>query len=154
MADKPVKLNLPSDPVKIGETPDGQPIHLDLKELIPTPDEDAERWSKTLDGRQRASVDKIAHEVIKNSHALALETIYNTGSKAMCESVERDDLAAFRQWVKTEGYEYIQDGLTTVIKKRGKILRSMTANIQPVAWRPLVAHRVNEINQREKAKLN
>ena len=47
---------VPKDPVKIGQTKDGQPVWMEPKDLIPTKDEEQELKSNILTGREQGIV--------------------------------------------------------------------------------------------------
>lgn len=144
MAEKPQKLFIPKDPVQIGTTPDGQPIHLDLKELIPTPDENLERWAKTQAQRRLNLINGVAYLVLKNATLFIEQTFWNTASQTGQRVYESGNAFAAFTWASQNGYEAIQDGLRTVVKKNGKIISSMDAKLSE-SLRDDVARRVNEL---------
>lgn len=144
MSDKPAKLIVPKDPVQIGKTRNGEPVWLDPKDLIPTPDEELERWDKTLDSRQRGMIDKAAKLVLMEAIAFLEQTVLATASKSFVEHYQSGTEKQVRDTLSHSGYEVIQDGLTTVVKLKGKILREMTADVTP-RWRDFVARRVNQM---------
>jgi hypothetical protein len=144
MSDKPPKLIVPNDPVQIGTTADGQPIHLDLRELIPTPDEHAERWAKTLDGRRAKLINDVALLVLKNAALFIEQTFWNTANQTGKRLYESGNAEAAFAWANSNGYEAIQDGLRTVVKHNGKVIRDMHANISE-SLAPAVAEQVSKI---------
>lgn len=146
MSDKLPKLIIPKDPVKIGVTPDGQDVHLDLKELIPTPDENAERWSNTLELRRKKLINDTAMLVLKNAALFCEQTFWNTANQTGKRLYESGNAKAAHAWAVANGYEAIQDGLKTIVKHQGRIIRDMHANI-PVGLADEVAKRVDQITK-------
>ncbi len=144
MSDKPVKINVPKDPVQIGATADGQPIWFEPKDLIPTPDEDLERWDKTLDARQRNMIDQAARLVLDNSCRFLEVTILETAKPSVRLRILQAPKEKMDIVILGAGYAVVQDGLKTVVKFKGKVLREMTANIS-LRYREHVAKRVNQI---------
>lgn len=136
MKDDRVKIILPKDPYQIGVMPNGDPVWVDPKDLIQSPDEKLEQKHNTLASRHAANVDKMAVAVIQNGVAFVEETILNTTQGAVFT-----DKASLMNWLNQSGYAVIQDGLTTVVKIKGKVLRTMTATID-VRFRGDVSRRV------------
>jgi hypothetical protein len=139
VSDKPVKINLPKDPIVLGKTITGEPIWMDPKDLIPTQEEQDERWDKTLNSRQQAMIDNAAELVLGNSCVFVEQTLVSVEPRFA--SVPGPEIIHF---AAQSGFEVIQDGLKTTVKRRGRILREMTANIPP-RWRDHVAKKVNEL---------
>jgi hypothetical protein len=139
------KIKTHGDPEKqIGTTADGKPVFIDVRELIASPDEEAERWTKTLDSRKASLVDAMANMVLENAARFIEQTYWNivpeTGKKLYATGDPRD---AF-EYAQSCGIEAMQDGLTTVVKHKGEVLRLMTADVSPVL-RDQVSQRVTEL---------
>lgn len=150
MSDKPVKINLPKDPVVIGHTKEGEPIWLDMKDLIPTPDEDLERWDKTLDSQHQAMIDNAANVVLLNACLFLEDTVIATANSSLRERFLKTPPDKVEHLLLANGYTVIQDGLKTIVKLKGRILREMTAQCD-LRWRDHVSERVNAfIRQRAK----
>lgn len=148
MADKPNKFHAKMDirnPERvIGGTPDGKPIWIDVRELIPTPEESEERWANTLEGRKKTMIDKLARLVLHNAALFIEQTFFNIADKRGRDLYSDNNSRGAFEYALENGIETIQDGLTTVVKVRGKIIRDMTAGItEPL--REAVANRVNEL---------
>lgn len=151
MSDRPQKLSkfhkkidIPNPERQIGTTRDGKPVWLDIRELIATPEEKAERQQKTVENRITATVDTAAKLVLKNAALFIEQTFWNiaddTGKRLYADGNAK---GAFDYAVQN-GVETIQDGLKTIIKVRGKIIREMTAKVAE-PWRDRIAQRVNEL---------
>jgi hypothetical protein len=125
MKEKPVKIILPKDPYQIGQTKDGQPIWVDPKDFIQTPDEKLEQKDKMVSARFQTAVLKLAQEVIENSGRFLMATLENIVPESVFESGK-----SLTGWIDENGFEVIQDGLTTIIKCKGKVIRTMNANIE------------------------
>lgn len=139
------RIKVHGDPHKqIGITPDGQPVFTDVRELISSPDEDAERWSKTIDNRRAALIEQVAKLVLRNAGLFIDRTFFEIASQSGRELLLKGDGQAAFQYAVENGIQTIQDGLKTVIKHRGKVIREMDANIS-ASLAPHVAKRVNEI---------
>lgn len=138
------KIDVRNPERKIGETKDGKPIWLDLRELIASPDEREETKSKTLENRRLATIDTAAKLVLHNASLFIEETFLaiadDTGKRLYADGNAK---GAFDYAVQN-GVETIQDGLKTIIKVRGKIIREMTAKVAE-PWRDRIAARVNEL---------
>lgn len=138
------KIDVRNPERKIGETKDGEPIWLDLRELIASPDEREETKSKTLENRRLATIDTAAKLVLHNASLFIEETFLviadDTGKRLYADGNAK---GAFDYAVQN-GVETIQDGLKTIIKVRGKIIREMTAKVAE-PWRDRIARRVNEL---------
>jgi hypothetical protein len=144
VSDKPVKIIVSKDPVVIGQTKEGEPIWLDMKDLIPTPDEELERWDKTLDARQQALINRAAHMVLDNSCRFLEITILETIRPSVMQQILQAPADQAGRVLLGVGYTVVQDGLKTIVKFKGKVLREMTANIS-LRYRGHVAKRVNQI---------
>ena len=157
MSDKPVKIILPKDPQQIGTTAEGQPIWFNPQDLIPTPDEDAERWEKTLDSRQLAILDKAAEVVLSRAAQFLEHTFLKTAPQSyIVEFMNGATPEQSIDAIEHAGYRIQQDGLKTVVTVKGKVLREMTAQCQP-RWRDALARRVDRLVRKggiECAKLN
>ena len=140
MKDDRIKIFVPKEPYQIGQTSTGEPIWIDPKDSIQTPDEKLEQKQNMVDSRFDGNVEKIADVVIENAQNFLFETVIKTIPKSLVELLESDSKSFFK-WFKKSDYHVIQDGLTTVVKHNGKILRSMTADVD-VRFREAVIARV------------
>lgn len=138
------KLPVPEPERQIGETADGKPIFVDLRELIASPSEEDQRWSTTLDNRRAALVEKCAQLVLKNAALFIEHTFWRTANRTGQRLYESGNAQAAFAWASANGYEAIQDGLKTVVKHNGKVIRDMHANISQ-SLAPLVSKRVMEL---------
>lgn len=123
MKEKPIKIILPKDPYQIGQTKDGQPIWVDPKDFIQTPDEKQEQKDNIASARLQQQILQIAKQVIDTAQLFIKSTL----DQIVPESI--GNTAAFSEWESTNGLQIIQDGLTTVIKVKGKVARIMHANV-------------------------
>lgn len=137
MQEKPY---VPKDPVVIGKTVDGQPVWMEPKDLIPTPDEELERVANTMACREDNFINKMAQAVLENAGRFIQETFLKTASRQGTEAFLKNQEDAFA-WAVKAGYEAIQDGLKTVVKVRGRVVREMTATVAP-CYRDSVAREV------------
>lgn len=138
---KPPKL---TDQIQIGKTPEGEPIWIEPKDLLNTPDEDAELQHNTNKSAEAAMIDKAAVIVLDKATMFIEETIAKTGSKTFMGQVIAVPSPCALGLILGAGYEIIQDGLKTVVKYKGKVMRTMTAEVTPM-YRDAVAKRVDEI---------
>jgi len=138
------KLDVTDPEKQIGTTPDGQPIWMDMRELLTSPDEKQELAHNTTAMQQNNAVNQMANDVLDNGRKLLEDTLLRTvqpGELERClEGTPKDAL----KFISNLGFECIQDGLTTVIKRKGKILRTMTARV-PLRFRQAVDRRVRAI---------
>lgn len=121
---------VPKDPIVLGKMPDGSPIWMEPKDFIPTPDEELERVSNTLACRESQLVHKMAQSVMENAGRFIEQTFLKTASTLGVNAYFNDQRKGF-EWAVRAGYESIQDGLTTVVKLKGRVVRTMTATIDP-----------------------
>lgn len=130
------------DPLqKIGETPDGQPVWMDKRELLTSPEENEERIAKTLDSRQKAEIDKAARVILSNASRFIEATALDITPRRV---VNAANPKAMLDYAQATGLVAIQDGLKTIVKSGGKIVREMTAKVPP-ALADAIAKRVNEL---------
>lgn len=147
------KIKTHGDPEKqIGTTPDGKPIWMDMREMIASPDEDAERWAKTLESRKAAAIDQIAKLVLYNASLFIEETFFNIASNSGKQLLAAGDGQGAFQYAVENGISVIQDGTRTVIKHRGTVIREIVAKI-PLNLQEPVAARVNAIVKTLPSKL-
>lgn len=119
---------VPKDPIVLGKMPDGSPIWMEPKDLIPTPEEELERVSNTLSSREANLVHKMAQSVLENAGRFVEQTFLKTASTSGVNAYFNDQRKGF-EWAVRAGYESLQDGLTTVVKLKGRVIRTMTAEI-------------------------
>lgn len=124
MKEKPFKIILPKDPYQIGQTKDGQPIWVDPKDFIQTPDEKVEQKDNMASARVQQQILQIARQVLDTAQLFIKTTL----DQIIPESI--DNAVAFSEWEKVNGLQIIQDGLTTIIKVKGKVVRTMHANVE------------------------
>lgn len=130
----PVRIVLPKDDFKIGETPDGQDIFIDPKEFILSEDEKLETKENISKTQRDAAVHKLALVALANAEQFFKQVIVATANeegrnlltRSMDGTIESNQ--ALMEWVERAGYSCIQDGLETVVKVKGKVVRQMTAN--------------------------
>lgn len=142
MKDDRIKLFVPNEPYQIGQTSTGEPIWMDPKDLIQTPDEKLEQRDNMTKSRFHGNVEQIANVVIENAHRFISETVLNTADQQGVRLFMDMD-PGFDQWMAKAGYNVLQDGLTTVIKIKDRVLRSMTADVD-IRFREAAAARVME----------
>ena len=146
------KQEIPEPERQIGTTPDGKPIFVDLREILTSPDEHLERWDTTLHQRKAAMIDRMANDVLESACKFIELTYLNVIGKAGEKLYREGRSKAAFELAQQNGLEAIQDGLQTIIKVKGKIVRSMTANID-LQWREYVAHRVNQLVRKTPSKI-
>lgn len=129
MADKPVKILLPKDRFQIGSTPDGKPVWVEPKELLPSEDEKLELKQNLLNSKERNAINKMADQVLMNAGRFVQATFYAIAPKDVLRAHEREEMALVADWVQVNEYRVIQDGLKTVIKLKDKIIREMKATV-------------------------
>ncbi len=140
MKDDRLKISIPSEPFQIGQTSTGAPIWTDPKDMIMTPDEKLEQRHNMNASKFDGNVEKIANVVLENAQRFISETILNTASSDGVRLFMDAD-PDFESWMEKAGYNVIQDGLTTVVKVKDRIIRSMTADVD-MRFRSAVADRV------------
>lgn len=141
MKDDRTKIILPSEPYQIGTTADGKPIWTDPKDLIPTPDEKLEQRHNMDASRFDGNVDKIVAVILVNAQRFVAETVIQTADENGLRLLHNTDQKGAVEWFVKAGYSAIQDGLTTVVKVKGKVIRSMTASVD-ARFRDAVAKRI------------
>lgn len=129
MADKPVKILLPKDRFQIGSTPDGNPVWVDPKELLPSEDEKLELKQNLLNSKERNAINKLTEQVMMNAGRFVQATFYAVAPKDVLRAHERGEMALVADWVQVNEYQVIQDGLKTIIKVKGKVIREMKATV-------------------------
>lgn len=144
MSEKLVKIVLPKDPVQIGKTSDGQPIWVDPKDMIPTDDERIQMKENVLNSHEQGAILKMAQTVFLNAARFVQDTFYHIAPREVITAHEDGEMAKVAEWARSVRYEVIQDGLTTVIKVRGKVIRSMAAAVSP-ACADLVERKIRQI---------
>lgn len=143
MARNPVKIIIPKDPVQIGKTPQGAPIWCDPKDLVPNEDEKLQIKENLLNSHERNAINKLVQAVLTNAGRFIQDTFYHIAPKEVIEAHEDEKIGIVADWAAENRYEVIQDGLVTVIKFKGKELRRMKADVNPVC-RDLVEHKVRQ----------
>lgn len=116
---------------------------MEPKDLIPTPDEERERVHNTLAARESNLVHKMASLVLENAGKFIEETFLKTAGHAGVGLYYNNQDRAFT-WALKAGYESIQDGLKTIVKVKGRVIREMTADIEP-RYAGVVARKVMEM---------
>lgn len=144
MSEKPVKILLPKDRFQIGNTPDGQPVWVEPKELLPTEDEKLELKQNLLNSRERGAIEKLTHSVIENAARFVQATFLAIAPPGIVRAHENNEMGRVAAWAKENQYEVIQDGLRTVVKVRGKVIREFVARVSP-ACADLVEREVKRI---------
>lgn len=142
MKDDRLKIHTPKEPYQIGQTADGQPIWVDPKDLINTPDENLELKDNLNKSQFDGNVEKITAVVIENAHRFISETVLNTADSVGVK-LFMDMSPGFDEWMNKAGYNVRQDGLTTVVRLKDRVIRSMTADVD-MRFRDAVAARVME----------
>lgn len=122
-------LFIPKDPIVIGKMPDGSPIWVNPSDFIPTPDEELERIHNTKISRESTLVEKLAKTVLYNAGLFIEQTFLQTASQAGIDVYSGTSPEESIEWVLKAGYDTLQDGLTTVVKFKGSVVREMTATI-------------------------
>ena len=138
---KPPKI---TDQIQIGKTPEGEPIWIEPKDLLNTPEEDAELQHNTNKSAEAALIDKAAMIVLDKAALFAEETVCKTANKTFMGQVISVPSPSALGLILGAGYEVIQEGLKTVVKYKGKVMRTMIAEVTPM-YREMVAKRVDEI---------
>jgi hypothetical protein len=144
MAEKPVKIVLPKERFQIGKTPDGKPVWVEPKDLLPTEDEKCELKQNLLNSRERGAIQKLANAVFMNAARFAQDTFYHIAPNEIIAAHESNEMGKVAAWASTVRYEVIQDGLVTVIKVKGKQIRQLHAAVSP-SCADLVKRRVREM---------
>jgi len=144
MAEKPVKILLPKERFQIGKTPDGQPVWVEPKELVPTEDEKCELKQNLLNSRERGAIQKLAQAVLLNAARFVQDTFYHIAPNEVIALHESNEMRGVAAWASSVRYEVIQDGLVTVIKVKGKQIRHLHASVSP-SCADLVEKRVREM---------
>lgn len=129
MAEKPVKILLPKERFQIGTTPTGEPVWVDPKELLPTEDEKLQLKENMLNAKERAAIQKMAALVFANAARFVQDTFYRIAPIEVIHAHEKNEMGKVAAWAAANRYEVIQDGLVTVIKFSGKIIRKLVPNI-------------------------
>lgn len=142
MKDDRLKIHTPTEPYQIGQTSTGEPIWVDPKDLINTPDENLELKDNLSESQFDGNVEKISAVVVENAHRFISETVLNTADQVGIQ-LFMDTSPEFEQWMEKAGYNVKQDGLTTVIRLKDRVIRSMTAAVD-IRFREAVATRVME----------
>ena len=142
MKDDRLKIYTPTEPYQIGQTSTGEPIWVDPKDLINTPDENLELKDNLGKSQFDGNVEKISAVVVENAHRFISETVLNTDDQVGIQ-LFMDTSPEFEQWMEKAGYNVKQDGLTTVIRLKDRVIRSMTAAVD-IRFRKAVAARVME----------
>lgn len=131
-----------TDPERvIGQTADGKPIWLDMRELLTSPEECEALGDNKRASQREAVVHKMANDVIEQGQLLLAQTLDQTLAPEAQAQLQRESPRGMVDFVSRLGFTCIQDGLTTVVKRHGKVLRTMTAKVPPL-WRPAVTKRV------------
>ena len=124
----------------------------DNREVIIQPHPNGDIWTKAGDldmsgddkshlshnlraDKLRASIEKMVEEVENNAAAfinntflgIAPENVVDSFYNLMVDEGDKGDL--FAQWVNDSGWSFFQDGLTTVVKMKGKVVGEMTAKV-------------------------
>lgn len=133
--------------MRIGTTPEGQPIFMDLRELIASPSENEERMQLTVEQRIRNKIEKAALMVIENAGRFVEQTFLNITPNSVCNA---DDPRELTDYAKRTGFQAIQDGLKTVCKSGGKVIREMNAKV-PKGFEEQIANRVDALVREIKA---
>lgn len=128
------RIILPKDPFQIGVTPTGEPVWVDPKDLITTPDEKLELKSNMSAAKRAGVVDQMARVVLENATSFMNETFVNTahehGVNLLLYAVNGEtNPEEVLKWAQKAGYSMIQDGLTSVIKVKDRVIRQMTAEV-------------------------
>ena len=129
MSEKPVKIILPKDPVQIGKTPDGKPVWVDPKDMMPTEDEKLQLKENLLNAHEKAAIHKLTQVVLANAARFVQDTFYHIAPRDVVATHEDGEMGKVAEWARSVGYEVIQDGLLTVVKVKGKVIRTLAANV-------------------------
>ncbi len=152
MKDNLPKPFVPKEPVQIGQTKDGQPIWMEPKDLIPTREEEQELASNILTGREDGIIQKLAMQVLDKAARFVEQTFLKTASQEDVQIWAAGDSMGAFEWAQRAGYVAIQDGLKTVVKIRGRVIRYMDADM-PKRYRESVAKRVKELIRKAPSRI-
>ena len=133
----PVRIILPKDNFQIGVTPEGEPVWVDPKEFLINDDEKLEIRHNIAATKHDAEVHKLALVALANAEQFFKQTVVNTSDvrgrslymKTSDGTIESDQ--ALFEYIQSSGYECVQDGLDTIVKLKGKVIRHMTAKVHP-----------------------
>lgn len=129
MPKKPQKLILPKDPVIVGHDTEGKPIWLDPKDLVPSGDEIEELKANRFSAQEEKVLTQMVEAVFQQAAQFAEDTFLAIAPKPVCEAYLDSKLESVAAWHNENGFNVIQDGIETIIKYRGKVIRSMRARI-------------------------
>lgn len=144
MSEKPVSIVVPKDRFQIGNTPDGQPVWVEPKELLPSEDEKLELKQNLLNSRERGAIQKLTHSVLENAARFVEATFLAIAPTVVVRAHEANEMGHVASWASANQYEVIQDGFRTVIKVRGKVVREFVARVSE-ACADLVEREVRRI---------
>lgn len=155
MADKPSdrekfhdRMDVRDPERVIGTSADGKPIFLDLRELIASPSDHEERRHKTAESRKDSKIDQLARLALSNAELLVFRVFWKSTDDEGKKLFYDRDVRGLWELMTKGGMEVVQDGLTTVVKGRGKVLETMTFKVEE-SIREQVARRINEIVRSE-----
>ncbi len=145
------KLDVTDPELVIGRTPTGEPIWLDMRELLTSPDEQQELEHNTVTMQRGEAAHKMAQDVVEQGCKLMQQTIRNMldcDAFVLMAAMSHNELI---EHISRLGFTCIQDGLTTVVKRHGTVLRTMTAKVPPM-WAAAVEQHVRAIVRGNAAK--
>lgn len=135
------KLDVTDPERVIGQTPDGKPVWVDMRELLTSPDERLAMLDGQAATKQQAVVQRMASDVVDRGMLLMAQTLDDVLSPSAKAQLNRCTDKKAVDFISRMGFSCIQDGLTTVIKRHGTVLRTQHADVAP-AWRDRVARQV------------
>lgn len=125
----PTQVTIPSKPIEI--VLDGQLAKVDPHDLVLSGAEKEELTHNRAKCADQSTIEKLVKLVYDNAAAFIFDTLLNIMPKAVIQSTDNASQAA---WLDKQGFESVQDGLTTVVRMKVdgnmRVVRTMKARIE------------------------
>lgn len=137
------KIIVPSvEQLQIGEDANGHPIWVETRDLINTAADNEALAHNKLKAANESALQKMVAVVLENATRFTDETFRHVAPRSVIQKADDGDMREWERWINEVGFHVIQDGLKTVVKMSGRVIREMDANVDK-RFAEDVARRVN-----------
>lgn len=121
MDDEKVRINLPKDPIVLGDAQDGKPIWVDPKDFILSPDQKLEQRDNMDKATLEEALDKARLAVAARVEVWLQKTLMELAPSGIVT------MSALRKWVQSQDFSYIEDTTTPgetrfVLRRNEKVI--------------------------------
>jgi hypothetical protein len=137
--------------IQVGTTLGGEAIHAAVGDILLNTEEQRELSNKLALRPHLVVVRQLAEAVLHNAGCFVTQCFAQLApADVVDDSYHGGDI--FTNWMDKSGFEVLQDGITTIIKVKGKVVNELTAKVDE-RFKKDVEVEIRVIQMREKTKL-